>query len=116
MRRRVAWALVMSALFVVPSAAGWSWPVSGTVVQTFAFDPAHPYAGGQHRGIDIAASPGSTVVAPANGTVTFAGSVPGGPAVTILSGTYSVTLTQLGSASSQGRRCQRGATCGERGK
>ena len=55
MRRRIAWALALSALVVVPSAAGWSWPVQGRVVQPFVFDEAHPYAAGQHRGIDIAA-------------------------------------------------------------
>jgi hypothetical protein len=36
---------------------------------------ADPYAGGQHRGIDIGASVGSTVVAATSGTITFAGVV-----------------------------------------
>jgi peptidase M23-like protein len=35
----------------------------------------NPYAGGQHRGIDIGAPVGSTVVAAAGGTVTYAGVV-----------------------------------------
>src|SRR5258706_16246312 len=98
MRKRIAWALMLSALVVVPSAGGWSWPVAGEVVKAFSFDEAHPYAAGQHRGIDIAAPPGTTVVAPASGTITFAGAVPSsGKSVAILSGAYSVTLTQLGS-------------------
>src|SRR5207253_2373903 len=58
MRKRIACALVLSALVVVPSAGGWSWPVAGEVVQAFSFDEARPYAAGQHRGIDIAAPPG----------------------------------------------------------
>src|SRR3954463_10028644 len=98
MRKRVAWALVLSALVVVPSASGWGWPAAGQVVQRFEFDRAHPYAAGQHRGIDIAAPPGTVVTAPVGGTVTFAGSVPSsGRSVSILSGEHSVTLTLLGS-------------------
>jgi len=98
MRRRAMVALVVGALVVVPSAAGWSWPVEGDVVQSFDFDRSHPYAGGQHRGIDIAAPSGATVVAPAAGSVTFAGTVPSsGKTIAILSGEYSVTLTELGS-------------------
>jgi peptidase M23-like protein len=90
------------ALFLVwtPVASAWSWPVQGPVLQPFSYDESHAYAAGQHRGIDIGAdAAGQTVVAPAAGTVTFAGTVPtNGQSVTI--GTadgYSVTLTHLGS-------------------
>ncbi|MDX6516799.1 MAG: hypothetical protein QOH73_2465 [Gaiellaceae bacterium] len=114
MRRRVAWALVLSALVVVPSASGWSWPVTGQVVQGFNFDRAQPYAAGQQRGIDIAAPPGASVLAPAGGSVTFAGTVPSsGKAIAILSGAYSVTLTQLGSiAVEKGAAVAEGQTVG----
>ena len=69
------------------------------VLQPFVFDPAHPYAAGQHRGIDVAGAAGSTVVAPAAGTVTFAGTVPGsGLSLTIATPQGdAVTLTHLGS-------------------
>jgi hypothetical protein len=69
------------------------------VLAPFSFDPAHPYAAGEHRGIDIAASEGETVLAPAAGTVTFAGTVPGsGRVVTITTADgLAVTLTHLGS-------------------
>jgi hypothetical protein len=73
--------------------------VEGTVLQPFSYDEAHPYAAGQHRGIDIGAdAAGERVVAPATGTVSFAGSVPsGGESVTIQTADgYSVTLTHLG--------------------
>src|SRR3954447_13506319 len=112
MRRRIAWALALSALVVVPSAGSWSWPVQGQVVQPFVFDEAHPYAGGQRRGIDIAAAAGSPVLAPVGGTVTFAGSVPSsGATISILSGSYSVTLTQLASLGvAKGQTVAEGAT------
>jgi hypothetical protein len=89
-------------LFLVwtPVAHAWSWPVQGPVVQPFAYDEAHPYAAGQHRGIDIGAdASGESVVAPAAGTVSFVGTVPtSGESVTIeTSDGYSVTLTHLGS-------------------
>lgn len=44
--------------------------------------PPGPYASG-HRGIDLPAAPGAQVVAPAGGTVTFAGIVVDRPLVTI---------------------------------
>ena len=74
--------------------------MQGPVLQPFAYDAAHPYASGQHRGVDIGAgSAGETVVAPAAGTVSFAGTVPtNGKSVTIETADgYSVTLTHLGS-------------------
>ena len=74
--------------------------MQGPVLQPFAYDEAHPYASGQHRGVDIGAgSAGETVVAPAAGTVSFAGTVPtNGKSVTIETADgYSVTLTHLGS-------------------
>jgi len=70
------------------------------VLQPFVYDESHPYASGQHRGIDIGAErAGETVVAPAAGTVSFAGTVPtSGRSLTIETADgYSVTLTHLGS-------------------
>jgi Peptidase family M23 len=83
-----------------PVAHAWSWPVQGPVVQGFAYDNANPYASGQHRGIDIGAdASGESVIAPASGTVSFAGTVPtNGKSITIeTQDGYSVTLTHLGS-------------------
>lgn len=83
-----------------PAAYAWSWPVHGPVVRPFSYDESHPYAPGQHRGIDIGADAvGESVAAPSAGTVSFAGTVPtSGETVTIetVDG-YSVTLTHLGS-------------------
>jgi Peptidase family M23 len=108
---RVALALVVFLAWA-PAAHAWSWPVQGPVLEPFSFDAAHPYASGQHRGIDIGAdAAGQTVVAPAAGTVTFAGTVPtSGKSVSIETADgYSVTLTHLGSLA-----VVKGATVAER--
>lgn len=97
--RRLA-ILLLVFLIWTPVAYAWSWPVQGPVLQRFSYDEAHPYAAGQHRGIDIGAdAAGESVVAPAAGTVSFAGTVPtNGKSVTIQTADgYSVTLTHLGS-------------------
>jgi murein DD-endopeptidase MepM/ murein hydrolase activator NlpD len=60
---------------------GWEWPVRGPVIR--AFDaPEDPFGAG-HRGIDIAAPIGTAVVAPAAGTVAFAGRIGGHLFVTL---------------------------------
>jgi hypothetical protein len=64
------------ALVEAPAATGtggWTWPVHGEVITAYSNDNAHPYAGGMHRGIDIAASVGTRVAAARSGRVTFAG-------------------------------------------
>jgi Peptidase family M23 len=91
---------VLVLLVWAPAAQAWSWPVAGPVLQPFSYDEAHPYAAGQHRGIDIGAdAAGEPVVAPAAGVVSFAGTVPtSGRSVTIETADgYAVTLTHLGS-------------------
>jgi murein DD-endopeptidase MepM/ murein hydrolase activator NlpD len=50
----------------VQPALAWTWPVDGPVLQTFYVD-ANPYAGGQHRGIDVGAPVGTAVLAPTAG-------------------------------------------------
>jgi len=107
----------IAAAFLVwaPVANAWSWPVQGPVLQTFSYDPAHPYAAGQHRGIDVGAASGGPVVAPASGTVSFAGSVPtSGKCLTIETADgYSVTLTHLGSiTAAKGASVAEGAVIG----
>jgi len=97
--RRQLLAAVLVALLFAPAGEAWTWPAAGDVLQPFLFDPAHPYAAGQHRGLDVGGEPGATVPAPAAGTVTFAGTVPSsGKSVTITTADgYAVTLTHLGS-------------------
>jgi Peptidase family M23 len=106
---------LIGGLVLAPRAAAWSWPAEGAVLKPFVFDPNHPYAGGQHRGIDVAGSSGADVLAPAGGLVSFAGSVPSsGKIVTIQTPDgYSVTLVHLGSiAVSHGASVAEGSAVG----
>ena len=76
-------ALLALWLTAIPASASgtWTWPLVGPIIR--AFDPpANPYGSG-HRGIDIAAPAGTMVRAPADGVVSFAGSVGGHLFVTI---------------------------------
>jgi hypothetical protein len=73
---RLLLVVVLLVLVWAPVARAWTWPVRGPVVQGFSFDKEHPYAAGQRRGIDIGSSGGIPVLAPASGTVTFAGVMP----------------------------------------
>ena len=76
--RRLAVLILCACALPVSVAQAWTWPVDGPVLRPFSFDRAHPYAGGQHRGLDIGAATGTPVVAPTDGVVSFAGTVPSG--------------------------------------
>ena len=89
-RRRSPMRRILS-LLVLLAALRWpprrrtpgSGPRTGAVLRPFSLGP-DPYAAGQHRGVDIGAAVGTPVLAPAAGTVSFVGSIPGGGrAVTI---------------------------------
>ena len=100
MRRLAVVAAVFATLALPSTSYGWTWPASGDVLEPFVFG-GDPYAGGQHRGIDVGGDRGASVVAPASGDVAFAGSVgANGKIVTIETADgYSVTLVHLGSFS-----------------
>ena len=113
--RRQLLAAVLAALLFAPVGEAWTWPAGGAVLQPFSFDPAHPYAAGQHRGLDIGSDAGAAVLAPAAGSVTFAGTVPSsGKSVTITTADgYAVTLTHLGSITvARGAAVAEGAVVG----
>ncbi|MFW3169521.1 M23 family metallopeptidase [Geodermatophilus sp. CPCC 206100] len=59
----------------------WVRPVEGPVTRPFD-PPPGPYSAG-HRGVDLAAAPGSPVLAAGDGVVAFAGMVAGRPVVSI---------------------------------
>lgn len=63
------------------AASGSRWPTVGIVVR--GFDPPATDYGAGHRGVDIAANGGDSVVAASSGTVTYAGTVAGRGVVTI---------------------------------
>ena len=98
-KRAVLLVAVLIGFVLAPAARAWTWPLDGAVLQPFVFDPSHPYAAGQHRGLDVGGAAGAPVRAPTAGSVTFAGSVPtSGLSVTIAAeGGLDVTLTHLGS-------------------
>ena len=82
------------------AAPGWRWPVSGPLLTPYR-NGDDPYAGGQHRGIDIGASVGAPIVAATDGRVTFAG-VAGSSGLTVAirtaDGRYDTSYLHLGSA------------------
>ncbi|WP_246857543.1 murein hydrolase activator EnvC [Oerskovia sp. KBS0722] len=88
-RRHEAAALVLAGLVVTvlagppahgvegdaPGEAGWTSPVPGDLVVLRGFLPPDQDWLAGHRGVDLEAPPGSAVVAPEDGVVTFAGTV-----------------------------------------
>src|SRR6266516_3011183 len=70
----LALALACLLLFAPPASAAsdWRWPVRGPVITPYR-NGSDPYAGGQHRGLDIGAPTGTPVIAATAGTVTYAG-------------------------------------------
>lgn len=87
-------------------------PVRGVVVDPWR-PPADPYAAG-NRGIDVSAVPGSSVLSPADGTVTFAGAV--GPSRFVVIGSADgirITLGFLASVTVRtGQSVRRGQVVG----
>jgi hypothetical protein len=116
----VVTAALAGLLLLAPPASGaanWRWPVHGGVVTVFENDDARPYAAGMHRGIDIAAAVGTTVVAARAGTVTYAGPLGlSGNVVAVRDGAYAVSYLHLGAVSvSRGERVAAGVRVGEVG-
>src|ERR671918_516563 len=105
----VAAVAAVVSLVGAPGALAWAWPADGPVLRGFSLGD-NPYAGGQHRGIDVALAGADTVRAPTAGEVTFAGTVPKhGITVTIqTSDGTKASLTHLGSL-----RVRRGARVSE---
>jgi hypothetical protein len=122
MRRPLALAAVLLWLATPPAAAAatprWHWPLRGELTGRFRVTPASPYAAGQHRGIDIAAAPGTPVGSACSGTVTFAGAVPrGGLGVTVRCGRLAATHLGLGAVAVRaGSRLAPGTRLGTLGR
>ena len=118
MRRGAAIAVFLAGFLVPapsPAAQGWTWPVDGEVLTPYR-NGADPYAGGQHRGIDIAAAAGTAVRAAAAGTVTFSGTA-GSSGLTVAvrtaDGRYDTSYLHLSAASvKKGERVATGSRLG----
>ena len=93
-------AVGLASMVSTAGALAWTWPADGPVLRPFSVGPdpvcGRPAPRRRHR-----AQLGSVVLAPAGGTVSFVGFVPGGGrAVTIATDDgYAVTLLQLGATS-----------------
>lgn len=86
-------AVVAADDVAVPVSPGWQWPVTPAVVAVPYQAPAHAYGAG-HRGVDLQAEPGAPVVAPADGVISFAGTVVDRPLLTIDHGGGLVTTLE----------------------
>ena len=89
----LAWALPCAPA----RGASWARPVLGAVTRGFDVHGS-PFAAGLHRGIDLAAPPGTAVGAPCGGRVVVAGRVgASGRLVTIACGRWHATVLPLAS-------------------
>lgn len=81
------------------------WPVRGEVITPFSVGD-NKYEGGQHRGIDIAASVGDEVVAAAEGTVAYAARNPRGGYMITIDHPNGLSTTYLGLGEKEVKRGQ----------
>jgi hypothetical protein len=77
-----------------PAAAAWIPPVPGAPTRLFDLGP-DPFAGGQHRGVDLDSPPGERVRSACGGRVAFAGPVAGRGTVSVRCGRWRVTYAPL---------------------
>ena len=98
---------------------GWLWPLEPlpgdkAVPQVMRpFDPPdHPWLSG-HRGIDLAVQQGRRIRAPADGVITFTGSVAGKDVVSIRHGKLTSTYEPAKSSLPEGTRLQAGTVWGK---
>jgi murein DD-endopeptidase MepM/ murein hydrolase activator NlpD len=109
--------LVSGSASASAARAVWERPLAGPVVRPFGLS-ADRYARGQHRGIDLAAPPGTAVRSACSGRVRFAGSVPaGGRTVSVACGALVATYQHLGAVTvRRGRALVAGAPVGTVGR
>src|SRR4051812_17463356 len=105
MSRTALTMVVVTAFLVVfelagPAPAGaerWRRPLpGGAVVAAFTYERTAPYQRGRRRGIDIAAAPGTPVLAPCAGTVSHVGRVPAWPGIGVTLRCGRLVATELG--------------------
>ena len=85
-------------------------PVAGPVER--GFDPGRPFEAGRHRGIDLAAAPGTPVRAACTGPVAFAGRIGAAGIVTLRCGPWRVTHMPLATIRVRGGAVSRGTAIG----
>ncbi|WP_432487770.1 murein hydrolase activator EnvC family protein [Kineococcus sp. SYSU DK018] len=93
-------------------AGPWTWPLEPRPVVLRGYDDVGRYAPG-HRGLDLAASPGQQVLAPAAGAVVFAGPVAGrGVVVLEHAGGLRTSYEPVTASAPVGTRLERGDVLG----
>lgn len=114
--------LAPSARAAPPS--GWQLPLPGSPQLLRPFDPPAKQWSAGHRGVDLAASPGSDVLAAGPGVVTFAGRVAGVGVVSVAHGDLRTTYQPVRATVRAGEAVAagdpigvlgRGTHCGSRG-
>ena len=95
--------------------AALAWPLR-SVHLVEAFDgPAQPWLSG-HRGVDLAAAEGDALLAPADGTVSFAGTVAGKQVVSLRHDGLTLTFEPAVTSRGVGARVSRGDAFAEVGE
>lgn len=87
--------------------ASMAWPVAKPEILSAFTAPAHDYGPG-HRGIDLEASVGDVLTAPADGVISFAGRVAGKRVVSIRHGDFILTLEPAATTLVRGAPVRRG--------
>lgn len=72
-----------TATGATPARSAWSWPLDPAPSVVAAFDPPDQRWGRGHRGVDLAATVNQPVLSPADGRVSFAGTIAGRGVVVI---------------------------------
>jgi murein DD-endopeptidase MepM/ murein hydrolase activator NlpD len=94
----------------LPTTAGW--PLVGSPAVRRGFDPPTTAFGPGHRGVDLAAKHGATVLAAASGTVAFVGSIAGKPVISLDHGGVRTTYEPVISTLHSGDRVALGQVIG----
>lgn len=96
-----------------PPEATWDWPVDARPQVLRDFEaPESPWGPG-HRGLDLAARPGSDVVAPVSGAVHFSGDVAGRGVITIRTSDGHLVSLEPVQVDDIGSRVRKGQVIGE---
>lgn len=90
----------------------WSWPLEGPHVIERAYDPPITEYSSGHRGVDLPATEGLEVLAPADGTVRFAGMVVDRGVLSITHGKYISSFEPVTATVTEGQSVKRGQVIG----
>lgn len=110
--------LVLLALLLAGSArpasaaSPWGWPLAPPHPVTHGFDPGPERWSPGHRGVDLAAPPGSAVRAAGAGRVSFAGPLAGRGVVVVDHGTFRTTYEPVTAYTSVGQAVRTGDVMG----